>query len=84
MQKEDLDISLHEGVLTLAGERKEPEREKGTEVYRSERFVGRFQRTVALSAPVDGDKIKATYASGILTVRLPKAEAAKPKQIEVK
>jgi len=84
MKKEDLDISLHDGVLTIAGERQAPEKEDGTEVYRSERFVGRFQRTVALSAPVDADKIKAAYADGILTVRFPKAEAAKPKQIQVK
>jgi len=84
MKKEDLDISLHDGVLTLAGERKAPQREEGVETYRSERFVGRFQRTVTLSAPVDADKIKAAYADGILTVRFPKAEAAKPKQIQVK
>jgi len=84
MSKQDLDISLHEGVLTISGERKEPTREAGAEVYRSERFVGRFQRTVALSAPVDADKIKATYNAGVLTVILPKAEVARPKQIQVK
>ena len=53
-------------------------------MYRAERFVGRFQRTVALPTPVAADKVKAQYKDGILTVTLPKSEEAKPKQIEVK
>lgn len=84
MKREDLDISLHEGLLIVAGERKESPERQGLQVYRSERFVGRFQRTVALSAPVEADKVKASYKDGILLVTLPKAEVAKPKQIQVK
>lgn len=84
MKKEDLEISLHEGALTLSGERKAEPKHEIAETYRSERFVGRFSRTVTLPAPVDADKVKAAYKDGILTVMLPKTEAAKPKQIQVK
>ena len=83
MKKEAIDISIRDGVLTLSGERKEEQTQDGTEVHRSERFVGRFQRTVTLPSPVDADKVKATYRDGILTVTLPKTEEAKPKQIPV-
>jgi HSP20 family protein len=83
MKKESIDISLHDGSLSISGERKSEEKSEGTEVYRSERFVGRFQRTIALPTAVAGDKVKAQYKDGILTVTLPKAEEAKPKQIDV-
>jgi HSP20 family protein len=53
------------------------------EVYRTERFFGKFQRTVTLPAPVAADKVKAQYKDGVLTITLPKIEAAKPKQIDV-
>src|SRR3954466_4655695 len=52
MKKEDIDISLHNGTLSISGERKSEEKSESGEVYRSERFVGRFQRTVSLPAPV--------------------------------
>lgn len=83
MKKEDINISLHEGSLSISGERRSEEKTEGTEVYRSERFVGRFQRTIALPTPVAVDKVKAEYKDGILTVTLPKTEEAKPKQIDV-
>lgn len=83
MKKEDIDVSLHNGTLSISGERKNQEEFKDAEVYRSERFVGRFQRTVSLPTAVAADKIKAQYKDGILSVTLPKAEEAKPKQIDV-
>ena len=83
MSKEGIDISLHEGVLSIAGERKEEEKHEDAETYRSERFFGRFQRSVTLPASVDGGKVNASYKDGILTVTLPKAEEAKPKQITI-
>jgi HSP20 family protein len=83
MKKEDFDLSLHDGSLSISGERKSEEKFKDAEVYRSERFYGRFQRTVSLPTAVAGDKVKAHYADGILTVTLPKAEEAKPKHIEL-
>jgi HSP20 family protein len=83
MNKESIDISLHEGVLTVAGERKAEELPAGSEAYRSERFYGRFQRTLDLPKPVEADRVSAHYRDGILTITLPKTEEAKPRQIEV-
>jgi HSP20 family protein len=83
MKKEDIDLSLHDGSLSISGERKDQTEHRDAEVYRAERFFGRFQRTVTLPAPVAADKITAQYKDGILTVTLPKTEEAKPKQIDV-
>lgn len=83
MKKEEIDLSLHEGSLSISGERKQESTLGDAEVYRSERFFGRFQRTVSLPMPVAAEKVKAQYADGILTVTLPKAEEAKPKHIDV-
>ena len=83
MKKEDIDVSLHNGSLSISGERKTESEFKDVEVYRSERFVGRFQRTVTLPTLVAADRIKAQYKDGILSITLPKAEEAKPKQINV-
>jgi HSP20 family protein len=83
MKKENIDISIHDGSLTISGERKREEKSEDAEVYRTERFVGRFQRTVTLPAPVAADKAKAEYKDGVLTVTLPKTEESKPKRISV-
>ena len=83
MKREDIEISYHDGALTISGERKIQERPDDTETYRSERFLGRFHRTLTLPKPVQTDKAKATYKDGILTIVLPKTEEAKPKQITV-
>ncbi len=83
MKKEDIELSLHDNTLSISGERKGEDKFKEAEVYRSERFVGRFQRTVGLPTLVNSDKVKAHYQDGILTVTLPKAEEAKPKHIDV-
>jgi len=83
MKREDIDVSLHDGSLSISGERKGEEEHENAEVYRAERFVGRFQRVVTLPAPVAADKVKAQYKEGILTITLPKTEEAKPKQIDV-
>jgi len=83
MKKEDIDISLHNGTLTVSGERKNETEQKEGEWFRSERFFGKFQRSVTLPTDVDSANVKAAYKDGILTVTLPKAEEAKPKQIEV-
>src|ERR1041385_3166851 len=74
MKKEDIDISLEGEVLTLSGERKEEEVFDKAETYRSERFLGKFQRTLTLPMSVDASKVQASYKDGILTVTLPKAE----------
>jgi HSP20 family protein len=84
INKDELDISLHGDVLTLSGERKDQGEFKDAEVFRSERYVGRFQRSITLPVRVDASKVQASYQDGILTVTLPKAEEAKPKRIDVK
>ena len=83
MRREDIEVSLQDGALVISGERKEEKVIEGTEVHRQERFYGRFSRALTLPSAVAGDKVKAQYKDGILTVTLPKAEEAKPKAITV-
>lgn len=83
MKKEEIEISLHEGNLVIAGERKVEKQYGEKDTQRAERFYGRFQRTIALPKAVDGAAVKAANKDGVLTVTLPKAPEAKPKQIEV-
>ncbi len=81
LKKEEIELSLNGDTLTISGERKQET--KSEEGSRTERFFGRFQRSVILPVPVNAEKVNATYKEGILTVVLPKAEEAKPKQIPV-
>jgi HSP20 family protein len=83
MKKEDIEITLQDGLLSVSGERKEEKKEESAETYRSERYVGRFQRTFSLPSTVNEEQITASYKDGVLTVTLPKSEEAKPKQIAV-
>jgi len=82
MRKEDIDISLHDGMLTIAGERQGSSGE-GQSAERTERFSGKFRRSITLPTRVEASKVGASYKDGILTVTLPKAEEAKPKKVEV-
>ncbi len=82
MRREDIEISLHDGTLTISGERKR-ETSNGERAERTERYIGKFRRSITLPTRVDANKISAIYRDGILTVTLPKAEEAKPKQILV-
>ena len=86
MKREEIDVSLHDGVLTISGEvkREHEEKDRKSDTYREERYYGRFHRSVTLPADVDPNKVSAVYRDGILEIELPKAETAKPKQIEVK
>ena len=83
LQKDAINISLHDGVLSVSGERKDEREQKEGESFRRERYFGKFQRSVTLPAAVDAGQVQATYKDGVLTVTLPKAEEAKPKQIAV-
>lgn len=84
MNQQDIDVSLEGNTLTISGERKQEDEKEEGENYRSERYFGRFQRSVTLPTGVDANEIQATYKDGILTVTLPKSEEAKPKQIQVR
>ena len=83
MKRDDINITFENGVLTLTGERKvEFAANEGT-FHRSERAYGRFTRSFTLPATVDAHRINASYKDGVLTIRVPQREDAKPRQIAV-
>jgi len=83
MKKEDIDIQLHGDTLTLRGERKQETPQRGEHYHRIERQYGAWQRTFQIEVPIDTARVGASYEDGVLTVRLPKQEAVKPRQIEI-
>jgi len=83
VKPDDVDITVQGGNLTIRGETRAEEDKKGEHWHFRERRYGGFQRTVSLTAPVDSDKAQAHYEHGVLTLTLPKSEAAKPKQIRI-
>ena len=83
MKKEDINISLHENAVTISGERRNEKKYEESETSRQEREYGRFTRSLTLPKQVVASKVKASYKDGILTVTLPKAEEAKPRQVEI-
>jgi len=84
VNKEDVKITIESNVLTIRGEKKQEKETKKENYHRVERNYGSFQRSFTLPSTVKSDKIDASYKDGILSISLPKAEEAKPKQIEVK
>jgi HSP20 family protein len=84
IKKEDVQVTLDNGVLILQGERKEQGEEKGRKIHRIERCYGRFVRSFALPDLVETAKVKAEFKDGVLHLHLPKSEKARPKAIEVK
>lgn len=83
---EDVDVSVHNGVIVIKGEKQSETKKEDKNYYLSERSYGAFERSFALPEGVDQEHIKAEVAKGVLTVTLPKTEAAqaKSKKIEVK
>jgi HSP20 family protein len=81
---DELEITTKENNLIIVGERKIPTEEEKVSYHRKERESGRFRRIVTLPSPVDAEKVTAQCKDGILTVTLPKAAEAKPRQIAVK
>jgi HSP20 family protein len=81
---DDLEITLTNNVLTIKGETKEEPAAPQTHWHVRERHYGTFLRSVTLPAPVEADQVEATNEHGVLTLRIPKAEAIKPKKIAVK
>jgi HSP20 family protein len=80
----DLDIQATANSLSLAGERKIDEEGNGVKYHRREREGGRFSRMITLPGDIDAEKVSADLVNGVLTVKIAKAEAAKPKQITVR
>jgi HSP20 family protein len=84
MKKEDVKVTVENGVLTISGERKFEKEEKKRKYHRVERGYGTFMRSFALPDDADFNKVNAEFKSGVLTVHVPKSEQTKLKQIEVK
>jgi HSP20 family protein len=84
LTKEDVNVSLQDNYLAIRGEKKHEAETKEANFYRRERAYGAFSRTIELPTRVDAGKIDAQFKDGVLSVKLPKTEEAKPKQIEVK
>lgn len=84
VNKDDIKVSVEQGTLRIAGERKQEKEEKTKKYHRVERTFGSFVRTFALPDNVDEGKIKAEFKDGLLNVHLPKSEKAKPRAVEVK
>lgn len=84
MKREEIEVYFSGEMLNIAGERKEETEHKSAEAYRSERYFGRFHRSLALPAAVEANKIEAHYKDGVLTVICPKTEEAKRKEVEIK
>lgn len=84
VRKEDVKVTLENGMLTLQGERKQEKEEKGKKFHRIERSYGTFLRTFTFPPDADESKVAADFKDGVLRVRLPKVEKPRPKAIEVK
>jgi HSP20 family protein len=83
MKEEEIDLTVEDNTLTLHGERKLDTEVAEEQFHRIERSYGPFARTFALPPTVDAGKVSAEYKAGVLTIRLPLREEAKPKQIKV-
>ncbi len=84
VKKEEVKVSVQDGVLTISGERKYEKEEKGKKYHRVERAYGSFARSFALPDDADAEKVAGEFKDGILKVHVPKSEKAKPKKVEVK
>ncbi|MDH4185777.1 MAG: Hsp20/alpha crystallin family protein [Nitrospira sp.] len=84
VKKEDIKLTVQDNVMSISGERKYEKEEKSKKYHRVEREYGSFMRSFTLPEDADGSKVNAEYKDGVLNVRLPKSEKAKPKSIEVK
>jgi len=84
VKKEDIAVTLENGILTICAETKsETEEKEGERVIRQERRDGKYVRSLRLGTQIDEKKVKASYKDGVLELTLPKAEAVKPRKITV-
>jgi HSP20 family protein len=84
IRKEDIEVTLSDGSITISGEKKQEEEIKRKDYYKWESSYGSFCRSFALPAEVQGDKVKSTFKDGILEVRMPKTETARSREVKVK
>jgi HSP20 family protein len=84
VKPEDLSVEYREGTLVISGRKAEEKEDKGKTFHRVERYSGEVRRVIALPQTVDQEHVEANYTDGVLRVTIPKAEAAKPRQITIK
>jgi HSP20 family protein len=83
MSEKDVQVSISGDLLSLKGQRVEPEDVKPEQYFRAERWAGRVERIFQLPIPVQAEGVRASYRDGVLTVTLPKVESIKPKEIKI-
>jgi HSP20 family protein len=83
LNEKDIHVSITGDLLTIQGQRQSGEDVNSGSHYRRERWFGKFERTLALPVAVETGQVKATYRDGVLTVKLPKADEIKPKEIKI-
>ncbi|HSF94362.1 MAG TPA: Hsp20/alpha crystallin family protein [Thermohalobaculum sp.] len=84
VEKDDIDIALHDGVLTVKGEKHSERKEEGEGYFFSEREYGRFQRTFRLPGDVKDDEVSADFSNGVLKIRVPKRAEEKQQAKKIK
>ncbi len=83
VKKEDVKVTVDNGILAVRGERKQEKADKTKKFHRVERFYGSFMRSFTLPDNVDGNRIEASFNDGILHLSIPKTEASKPKVVDI-
>jgi len=83
LDSKDVKVSVFEDTLTVSGERRESTEAQDVKWHHVERYHGAFERRFQLGSAVQGDKVSATYKNGVLEIRVPKAEQAKPREIQI-
>ena len=84
VEKQDINVSVHDGVLLIAGHRQQEKEEQGHRYHRTECLYGSFARSFRLPDSIDEQKLTAEFRNGVLTIHLPKSERATPKSIDLK
>jgi HSP20 family protein len=84
LKKEDVKITIEDGVLSIAGEKKFETEQKEKNYHRIERSYGAFHRSVTLPSGINADKAEADFSDGVLTIHVPKTESARPKTLTIK
>jgi len=84
LKQDEIKVSVEDDILTISGEKKREKEVKEGNLYRSERFYGKFERQIVLPQNTEKDNIKASYKNGVLKVVIPKKEEAKSKRVDIK
>lgn len=84
LQKDDVEINIHDGTLSISGERRHEETKEDRTFVRVERSYGRFYRAFSLPQTINTQDIEATFGDGVLNIRVPKAEELKPRRIDIR